>query len=247
MGLPKIDSPVYEIQLSSIDRTVKFRPFLVKEEKLLLMAMESGNEVEMINAMKAIVSNCIINDDIKIENIPIFDLQYIFLQLRAKSVGEIINVTLRHPNNKNSKGESCDGVSEIEIDVNQIKPTAPSDHSKKIVLGNNIGVMMKYPTMNFYDKIVELEKSNSDAITAIFEVILDGIDYIFQGDEIFYTNEYSKEELNDFINSLNNQQFTKIRNFFTTMPTISHKQSYICPKCKLQEEIVLQGVEDFFE
>lgn len=246
MTLPIMNTPTYTLELVSNNKSITYRPFLVKEEKILLMALEGGDEKEMINATKNIISSCVSSDDFNINNIPLFEIQYIFLQIRAKSVGNIVEVNLRHPNGKNKDGQNCDGIQTISIDLSEIKPKIPQGHSKKIQLTNDIGVVMKYPTMNFFEKLNKLDEQNENAVNAIFEVITDSIDYIYQGENNYYSNEYSKEELTEFVNNLNSQQFEKIRNFFSTMPVISHEEKFKCSKCGSEEVLTLNGIDDFF-
>lgn len=246
MTLPIINTPTYTLELISNNKSITYRPFLVKEEKILLMALEGGDEKEMIAATKNIISSCIIDSDFDINNIPLFEIQYLFLQIRSKSVGEVVEVTLKHPNGKNKEGNECDGIQTISINLSEVKPKIPKGHSKKIELTDKIGVVMKYPTMNFFEKLNKLDEQNEKAINAIFEVITDGIDYIYQEENVYYSNEYSKEELTNFVNNLNSKQFEKIRNFFSTMPTISHEETFKCSKCGSQEVLTLNGIDDFF-
>ena len=246
MALPTVETPTYEIFLTSLDKNIKYRPFLVREEKILLMAIESNDEKEMYEAMKTILKNCILDKNINVETLPIFDVQFLFLQLRAKSVGEIAEVTLKHPNGKNKKGQDCDGIQPVNIDLNNIKPTIPENHSKVIRLSDSIGVSMTYPTLEFFKKIDDMQSEEKGVVEALFDSIANSIEYIFQGEEIFYANEHSKEELLDFLNSLSNAQFEELRNFFSTMPSIQHKEQYTCPKCGSEEELILSTVEDFF-
>ena len=246
MALPTIDTPTYEIFLTSLDKNIKYRPFLVKEEKILLMAIESNNEKEMYDAMKTILKNCILEKVIDVESLPIFDVQFLFLQLRAKSVGEVAEVTLKHPNGENKKGEKCDGIQPISINLNEIKPIVPENHSKTIRLSEKIGVSMMYPTLEFFKKLDDMQTQEKGVVESLFDSIANSIEYIYQGEEIFYANEHSREELLDFLNSLNNAQFEELRNFFSSMPSIQHKETYTCPKCGSQEELTLSTVEDFF-
>lgn len=246
MALPTVETPTYDIFLTSLDKKIKYRPFLVREEKILLMAIESNDEKEMYEAMKTILKNCILDKDIDVETLPIFDVQFLFLQLRAKSIGEIAEVTLKHPNGENKKGEKCNGIQPVSIDLNKIKPTIPENHSKVIRLSDSIGVSMTYPTLKFFKKIDDMQKQEKGVVESLFDSIANSIEYIFQGEEIFYANEHSKEELLDFLNSLNNTQFEELRNFFSSMPSIQHKEHYTCPKCGSEEELTLSTVEDFF-
>ena len=246
MALPTIETPIHDIFLTSLDKKIKYRPFLVREEKILLMAIESNDEKEMYEAMKTILKNCILEKNIDVESLPIFDVQFLFLQLRAKSVGEVAEVTLKHPNGKNKNGEECDGIQPININLNEVKPIIPENHSKVIRLSEKIGVSMMYPTLDFFKKIDDMQTQEKGVVESLFDSIANSIEYIYQGEEIFYANEHSREELLDFLNSLNNAEFEELRNFFSSMPSIQHKETYTCPKCGSQEELTLSTVEDFF-
>ena len=156
MALPVLNAPTYELTLTSTGETIHFRPFLVKEEKILLMALESNDEKEMMRAMKQIISNCII-EDINIEKLPLFDVQYIFLQLRVQSVGDILTLRFQHNNGKNINGEECDHVQNFDIDIGKIKPESLEGHTKKIELTSDVGVTMQYPTIDLYQRLSEIE------------------------------------------------------------------------------------------
>ena len=246
MALPVLNTPIHELTLTSTGETIKFRPFLVKEEKILLMALESDNENEMLGAMKQIISNCVIND-IDIEKLPLFDVQYIFLQLRVQSVGEVSTLRFQHSDGTNSKGEECSHIQNIEINIGKIKPEALDGHNRKIQLTDDVGVVMEYPRIDLYQKLSELEKEqNPNMMDAVIDIFIDSIEMIYQKDETFYKDDHSKEELEEFLSSLNNEQFEKIRSFFGTMPYIRHYEEYTCDKCGCVENIVIQGIEDFF-
>ena len=246
MALPVLNAPTHELTLTSTGETIQFRPFLVKEEKILLMALESNDEKEMMRSMKQIISNCII-EDIDIEKLPLFDLQYLFLQLRVQSVGDIVTLRFQHSNGKNSKGEECSHVQNVDIDISKIKPESIDGHDKKIQLTNDVGVIMSYPKIDLFQKLAEIEQEqNPNMIDSIIDIFIDSIEMIYQGDQVFYRDDHSKEELEDFISSLNNEQFEKIRNFFATMPFIRYFGEYTCDKCGCKENIVIQGIEDFF-
>lgn len=247
MGLPRVDTPVHEMTLTSNNKKIKFRPFLVKEEKLLLMALESKNEREMVLTMKQIIENCLLSD-INVDTLPMFDVQHIFLQLRAKSVGEIVEVTLRHPNGKNKKEQECDGSEKIKIDISKISPKSDNTHNVQIKINDKIGLQMKYPTMEIYNEMSNLYDigSSENTIESIFDIIVNSIDYIYQDEEIFYAREHSKQEMHDFLNSLNSDQFENVRNFFKTMPNLTYTHSFKCSKCNTEEELLLEGIEDFF-
>ncbi len=245
MALPVLNAPTHELTLTSTGETIKFRPFLVKEEKILLMALESGNEDDMLNAMKQIITNCIIGE-IDLEKIPLFDIQYIFLKLRGHSVGEKIQLRFKHPEDTNSKGDKCEHVTDIEIDLSTIKPEKLEGHTQKIDLTSEIGVTMSYPTIDMFQKFSQFQEDQSVAIESIFGIMVTHIDMIYQGEDVFYKDEHSEEELHDFLNSLTSEQFEKIRNFFQTMPYLRHEFDFTCDACGCSEHVELNGLEDFF-
>jgi hypothetical protein len=245
MALPVLNAPTHELTLTSTGETITFRPFLVKEEKLLLMALESNDDNEMMRAMKQLITNCVIGD-IDIEKIPLFDIQYIFLQIRCQSVGEEIVLKFKHPEDKNEKGEECKHVQEVTINLNDIKPEAREGHTKKIELSNEIGVVMRYPNVDMLNIFAQTENTTDGALDKIFEVITKNIEMIYQGEEVFYTDDHTQEELNEFLNSLSSKQFNMIREFFQTMPYLRHEFKFICEKCSCSENVNLSGVEDFF-
>jgi len=242
--LPKLNVPTFELNLISDDKKINFRPFLVKEEKILLMALESGQEKDILNAMKQILSNCILTE-IDIDSLPLFDLQYIFLQLRARSVGEIIEINLKHRDGVNKKGDPCTGTQKIKLNIDEIKPTKNKNFNPKIKLTDDMGIMMKYPTVELLGKI-ESSKNMSDMFGSMFDIIIGSINYIYHNDDIFYKNDYKKEEISEFLSNLNTDQFEKIKDFFSNMPTISVKKQYVCKKCGVEEELELSSLEDFF-
>ena len=244
MALPVLNAPTHELTLTSTGETIQFRPFLVKEEKLLLMALESGDTNEMINAIKQIVSSCVITE-INFDNIPLFDLQYIFLQLRSQSVGEVIQLRFKHPDDKNSKGETCDHIQDVEINIKNIKPEKLEGHTTKIQLTDDVGVVMKYPKFNFYNELSNVDESK-DAFDAIFKIMSNSIEMIYRGEEVFYSEDHTNEEITEFLGSLNTKQFETIREFFQTMPNLRHEFDYNCDKCGCKEHVILTGIEDFF-
>lgn len=245
MALPVLNAPTHELTLTSNGETIKFRPFLVKEEKLLLMALESNDDDEMMRAMKQLIKNCVLSD-IDIEKIPLFDVQYIFLQIRCQSVGEEITLRFKHPDDKNSKGEKCEHIQDVKINLKEIKPEAREGHTTKIDLSPDIGVVMSYPNIDMMKSFSASEGNTEVALELIFDIIIQNIEMIYQGDEVFYTENHSKDEMRDFLNSLNSMQFNHIREFFQTMPYLRHEFEYTCDKCGCKENINLNGVEDFF-
>tara|TARA_A100000164_G_C21854707_1_gene746863 strand:+ start:159 stop:899 length:741 start_codon:yes stop_codon:yes gene_type:complete len=245
MALPVLNAPTHELTLTSSGEKIQFRPFLVKEEKLLLMALESNNDDEMMRAMKQLIKNCVLSD-IDIETIPLFDIQYIFLQIRCQSVGEEITLRFKHPDDKNEKGETCTHIQDVIINLMNIKPEAREGHTKKIDLSSDVGVVMTYPNIDMMKSFADTEGNTEVALELIFDIIIKNIEMIYQGDEVFYAEEHTKEEMQDFLNSLNPTQFNKIRDFFQTMPYLRHEFEYVCDKCGCKENINLAGVEDFF-
>lgn len=242
MSLPKIDTPLFEMNLISIDGPVTYRPFLVKEEKLMLMAIEGGDNTEILKTTKQIINNCVTGIDV--ENLPIFDLTFALLKIRSKSVGEVIEVVVGHPEQKNRLGDECTGTQKISVDVSKITPTINDTHTKFIRLTDSISVEMKYPTLDLFSKMGLA--TDTGQVEDLFMMMTDCIDKIYSGDEIFETQDYSKKELNDFVGSLTTEQFEKFKNFFNTMPSLIHEVEYTCPKCGQDEKITLSGLADFF-
>ena len=243
MALPVLNAPTHELTLTSTGETIQFRPFLVKEEKLLLMALESGDDKEMMRAMRQIISGCVMNE-VSIDKLPLFNIQYLFLNIRSESVGQTSQLRFKHPDDINSKGETCTHIQDIEINLKEIKPEAVEGHTKKIDLTDDVGVTMIYPGFDMYDKIVKLQ--DESALDVIFDIISASIEMIYKGEEVFYAEDHTKEELIDFLNSLSSIQFNKIRNFFQTMPYLRHEFDYTCEKCGCKEHVTLAGIEDFF-
>jgi len=247
MSLPVIDTPTFEMNLLSIKEPIKYRPFLVKEEKLLLMAMESGEQEDILNTSKQIINNCILSEKVDADKLPLFDLQMALLKIRSKSVGEEIEIAMKHKDEKNSNKEDCDGETTIKIKLSDIKLTTNDKHSKHIKLTDKISIDMRYPTMSVYTSMSQINENDaSSAVRELFGIIIECIDNIYSGDEIFSANEHSKEEMDDFVNSLTSDQFDKLKVFFNTMPALLHDIQFTCSKCNCQEKQTLNGVADFF-
>ena len=243
MALPVLNAPTYELTLTSSGETIQYRPFLVKEEKILLMALESGDDKEMMKAMKQIISSCVINE-INVEKLPLFDIQYLFLNIRSQSVGETSQLRFKHPDETNSNGETCTHIQDVEINLKEIKPEAIEGHTKKIDLADDVGVTMTYPGFDMYDKIIALQ--DETALDVIFDIVSSSIEMIYKGEEVFYADDHTKEELLEFLNSLSSLQFNRIRSFFQTMPYLRYEFDYTCDKCGCSEHVTLAGIEDFF-
>ena len=237
MALPKLNVPVYEAVLPSTEKVIKYRPFLVKEEKLLLTAQESGEEA-VLPAVKQIIKNCV-QGEIDVDNLPIFDIEYVFLRLRAKSVGEEITLGLKPWGCPQNDGELCKFTTEVSVNLEEIKCVKDKTHTSKIMLDDKIGIMMKYPDIS------QLNTKGSENEMG-FEVIKKCINMIFTEEETHERDSFSDKELDDFIDSLNTKQMEKIKNFFDTMPVLKHTVKYTCKTCDEEKETTLQGLQSFF-
>lgn len=245
MALPKISSPVFELKLPSTGKEVKYRPFLVKEQKLLLMALESQDQKDMLRAIKQIVNNCAI-DKIVVDDLPMFDLEYFFIKLRAKSVGEIVDLRLSHPDKKNSEGAECNHVVNFKLNLMDVEVQKENDHTNKIILDeeSKIGICLKYPTMALADRIQSLGQQSQ--IETVLSLVADSVDYIYDAENVYPAKENSKKEILEFINDLSQDQFKKLTDFFNTMPKLKHTIKWKCPECQNEEKIELEGMANFF-
>jgi DNA-directed RNA polymerase subunit M/transcription elongation factor TFIIS len=241
--LPKIDVPIYELNLISSGKKIRFRPFLVKEQKLLLMANQSDDPKDSLNVVKQIAKNCVI-DDVDVETLPVFDLEYIFLNLRARSVNEVVNLQYKCNNKiKNETGEeaTCNGLEKFDINLLEIMPTKDPKHDKKIMLSENLGITMRYPT---FEMISNLKGQNENE--TLMELLAICIDHIFDKENVYYTKDVTKEELIEFIDNLQQKDLEKIQQFFETSPKIKKSLSFNCKKCGYKENIEVEGLQNFF-
>jgi hypothetical protein len=241
--LPKIDVPLYDLILPLSKKKIQIRPFLVKEEKILLMATESEDESTILTAIKQIVNNCCLTEDVDIELLPISDLEFIFFNLRARSISEVVELRYKC-NNKIHVGEEekvCGNMVEFDVNILDIKPEIPENHTNKIEISPTMGVVMKYPNFKILDKISSTTESEM-----LIETTLACIDYIYDEDEIHYAKDVSKEELTDFLESMNRGQFLKLQEFFETIPKITKEIDFHCDKCGYDEKMVLEGIQSFF-
>lgn len=238
--LPKIDIPIYETKLISNGEVVRFRPFLVKEQKLFLMAGESDDSKETIKAIKQVLRNCIL-DDVDVENMATFDIEYLFLQLRARSVGEIANLRFTC-NNNISETEKCGNNVKIDVNVLEINPEKNKDHSNKIPITDTIGIVLKYPTFNSLD----ISDLNTDNIEQILEIIVSCIDYIYDENNVYYAKDTPKQELVEFIENLKQADLEKVSTFFNTLPKVKKDVDFQCEKCGYKEVLTLEGIQSFF-
>ena len=238
MPLPKISTPTYELVLPSTEKTVKYRPFLVKEEKVLLIALESEDTKEITNAIKAVIKNCVLTKGIKVESLPTFDIEYLFLNIRGKSVGEVIEVNLICPD---------DGVTEVKknIPIDNIKIQRTDGHTNQIKLDDNIMMEMKYPSLEQFIKN-NFDFSEGNQMDQSFELIGTCIDKIYTEEEVWSASDCTKKELNEFLESMNSSQFKEIESFFETMPKLSHTIKVMNPETKKESDVVLEGLASFF-
>jgi hypothetical protein len=235
MALPKIATPQFALTLPSNGQRVHFRPFLVKEEKALLMATQSEDSLDMIDAVKNVIASCIL-DKVNVDTLPYFDLEYIFLNIRAKSIGEIVKLEYRHTGGKNYSGIECDAVTPVEINLEQVKVEKKDGHTNKIQLDDKIGVEMRYPTI--LDVKMVTEGANE------IEMLAKCIVSVYDENEVYEPDNL--EDSIEFMESLNNSQFSKIMNFVDTMPKLRHTFSYKCKGCGQEDTVTLEGMADFF-
>ena len=237
MALPKLNVPVYEAILPSTEKVIKYRPFLVKEEKLLLTAQESGEDA-VLPAVKQIIKNCV-QGEIDVDSMPIFDIEYLFLRLRAKSIGEEVTLGLKPWGCPQNDGKLCKFTTEVSINLEEIECKKDKKHTSKIMLDDNIGIMMKYPDISQVGiKGSEIEMG--------MKVIRNCINMVFTKEETHERDSFTDKELDEFIDSLNSIQMEKINNFFETMPTIKHTAKYTCKTCGEEKETTIQGLQSFF-
>jgi len=238
MPLPKIATPTYELELPSTGETVQYRPFLVKEEKVLVIALESEDTKQITNAIKTVIKNCILTKGIKVEALPTFDIEYLFLNIRGKSVGEEIEVNVICPDDEETN------VS-VQIDLDSIKVQKDESHSNKIKVDPTIMMEMRYPSLDQFIK-TNFDFKNDSAMDQSFELISSCIDKIYTEDEVWSASDVTKKELIEFLEQMNSAQFKEIEKFFETMPRLSHKITVTNPKTQVESEVVLEGLASFF-
>jgi len=239
MPLPKLNTPTYELTLPSSNRKVKYRPFLVKEEKILLIAMESEDEKEMQNAVKQILKNCILTRGISVDKLAVFDIEYLFLNIRGKSVGEEIKLNVVCPD---------DEVTEVEVAVNveNVKIQKSDKHDPVIQLTDQVGIVMKYPSMEMFVKN-NITGENQQKVDTIFDMTIDCISQVVEGEDVLEAKSFSKKEMLEFVETFDTQQFQKIQDFFETMPKLSHTIKVLNPKTNVESEVVIEGLSSFFD
>tara|TARA_R100001079_G_scaffold1260_1_gene840 strand:+ start:750 stop:1475 length:726 start_codon:yes stop_codon:yes gene_type:complete len=240
MPLPKIATPSYELELPSTGKTIQYRPFLVKEEKLLVIALESEDTKQITNAIKAVIRSCVLTKGIKVETLPTFDIEYLFLNIRGKSVGEDIDVKLTCPD---------DNETEVSVNVNldDIQVEKPEGHSNRIKLDKNLMMELKYPSLNeFIKNNFDPNDATKNPMEQSFELIGSCISKIYNEDEVWAASDCSKKEISDFLDSMNSTQFKEVEKFFETMPRLTHTIKIVNPKTKVESDVVLEGLASFF-
>ena len=238
MPLPKISTPTYEVELPSTGETIQYRPFLVKEEKVLVIALESEDTKQITTAIKTVIKNCILTKGVKVETLPTFDIEFLFLNIRGKSVGEEIEVNVICPDDEQT-------TTTVKIDLDSIKVQKNEDHTNKIKVDKNIMMEMKYPSLEQFIKN-NFDFTDANAMDQSFELIASCIDKIYTEDEVWSTSDVTKKELNEFLEQMNSSQFKEIEKFFETMPKLSHKVKVTNPNTQVESEVVLEGLASFF-
>ena len=238
MPLPKISTPIYELELPSTGEKIQYRPFLVKEEKLLLIALESEDTKQITTAIKTVIKNCILSKGVKVESLPTFDIEYLFLNIRGKSVGEEIEVNIICPD---------DGETQVSVNINldEIEVQKNEGHTNKIKLDDFIMMEMKYPSLDQFIKN-NFDLNDKNAMDQSFDLIGSCIGKIYTEDEVWSASDVTKKEISDFLESMNSSQFKDIEKFFETMPKLSHAIKVTNPVTQIESEVVLEGLASFF-
>jgi hypothetical protein len=239
MPLPKISTPTYELELPSTGQNIKYRPFLVREEKLLVLALESEDTKEITTAIKTVIKNCIQTRGVKVETLPTFDIEYLFLNIRGKSVGEVIDVNLICPDDNDTTVKK-----EIAIDEIQIKRN--DEHTNQIKIDDNLMMEMKYPSLEQFIKSNFDFSADANNMDQSFDLIVSCIDKIYNSEEVWASSDVTKKELVDFLEQMNSTQFKQIEKFFETMPKLHYSTIIKNPNTKVESEVVLEGLSSFF-
>tara|TARA_S200000501_G_scaffold219079_1_gene205623 strand:+ start:4235 stop:4957 length:723 start_codon:yes stop_codon:yes gene_type:complete len=239
MPLPKISTPTYELVLPSTNKKVKYRPFLVKEEKILIMALESEDQKQITNAIKTVLADCILTRGIKVDKMATFDIEYLFLNVRGKSVGETVEVNVTCPDDGKT-------TVEMEIDIDSIKIQKDPNHTNIIKLDNDLSIQMNYPSLNqFIETNFDLSDTKNQVDQSLY-VIMSCINQVYNSEESWSAAECTKKELKDFVESMNSKQFKEVETFFETMPKLSHKVKVTNPETKVESDVVIEGLASFF-
>lgn len=238
MPLPKIATPTYELELPSTGKPIQYRPFLVKEEKLLVLALESEDMKQITTAIKSVIKGCIQTKGIKVESLPTFDIEYLFLNIRGKSVGEEVEVSVIAPDDGETEVKLTIGLDEIKVKKND-------DHTRQIKLDDSLMMEMKYPSLEQFISS-NFDFSEKNQMEQSFDLIASCIDKIYSEEEVWAADDFTKKEVKEFLEQMNSTQFKEIEKFFETMPKLSHTVKFKNPNTKKENEIVLEGLSSFF-
>ncbi len=238
MPLPKIVTPTYELELPSSEETIKYRPFLVKEEKLLVIALESEDTKQITTAIRSVIKSCVLTKGIKVEQLPTFDIEFLFLNIRGKSVGEELDVNIICPDDNETQVP-------VKINLDDIRVQKTDDHNKQIKLDDNLMMEMKYPSL---DQFIQnnFDFSEKNQMDQSFKLIASCIDKIYSEEEVWAVADCTKKEVNDFLDSMNSNQFKGVEKFFETMPKLSHTVTVTNPNTEVESEVVIEGLASFF-
>ena len=240
MPLPTITTPTYELNLPSTGKKIKYRPFLVKEEKILILALETRDQNQITNAVKDVLKKCVITRGIKIDDLPTFDIEYLFLNIRAKSIGEDINMIVTCPDDRKTEVD-------VTVYVDDIKVIKSKEHVKDITLDKDMTLRMKYPSLNqFIETNFDTEEESQTTVDKTFQLIADCMDTVYTKEDAWDSKDYSPNERLEFIEQLSSKQFKQVEKFFATMPKLSHTIEVTNPNTKKKSKIVLEGLADFF-
>lgn len=237
MALPTLSTPTYELEVPSTKKKIKYRPFLVKEEKILLLAMETEDEKQMANAVKTILANCIQTPRFKVDSLALFDIEYIFLNIRGKSVGETVDLQITCPDDNQT-------VVDVSIDLDDIQVQKNDEHTNILKMNDDVSVVMKYPSMDLFIKN-NMNDSGSE-VDDVFEIASMCIDQIVDGEEVYEASNSSKQEITDFLEGMDTKQFLMVQKFFETMPKLSHTVKVTNPNTKVKSDVVIEGLASFF-
>jgi len=240
MPLPTIETPTYELKLPSSNKKIKYRPFLVKEEKILIIALESRDQNEITNAVKDVLKKCILTRGVNVNSLPTFDIEYVFLNIRAKSIGEDIRLTVTCPDDKETQVP-------VTVYVDEIKVTRPEGHTTDVVIDDKLTLRMKYPSLSqFVESNFEVDDNPETLVNKTFKVVADCMDTVFTEEDAWEAKDYASDERIKFIEQLNSKQYKKVEKFFETMPKLSHTIEVVNPNTKKKSSVVLEGLADFF-
>jgi len=242
--LPKIDVPIYNVKLLSTGKSLRFRPFTVKEEKLFLMANEGEDLTTVVDTIKQILNNCLL-DEFDIDSLPLFDIEHLFLNIRARSIGEVVNLKYKCNNDvldeETKEEKKCNNVVQIDLNVLDIQPKKQEGHTNKIEITEKLGVVMKYPNFETLKKFKDVEEADS-----IIKMTVSCIEYVYDADKIYYAKDTTEEELVEFVESMQSKDLERIKTFFDTMPKVKKDVDFKCNKCGHEEKIEVEGIQNFF-